>query len=169
MKTRIWNKIFIGFLNGMVVILPILITILIIQFIVHKLNDIVLNPLLNLFAPIGGQIDHVYLAKAVILVGVIFLVSLIGWGAKILFINRFFSYWESLLIKLQINYLFADVGDLRYRDRDEFFVPRQPFPQHHVGDIASFGIYNKIVDLAYICVGRPYPGPSSYRQRTWWN
>ncbi|MBD3380428.1 MAG: DUF502 domain-containing protein [Candidatus Omnitrophica bacterium] len=102
MKTRLWNKLLISFLNGMVVILPVMITVLIIQFIVQKLNDIVLTPLLNIFAPMGRQVDHVYLAKAVILAGVIIMVAFIGWGAKILVINRFFSYWESLLIRLPI-------------------------------------------------------------------
>lgn len=102
MKVKIWNKVILGFVNGMVVILPIALTVTIVRFLVVKLNEIVLDPLLGIITPFTGIINRVFLAKTLIFLVVILMVSLIGWGAKILFINRFFSFWESLLIRLPI-------------------------------------------------------------------
>ena len=66
-----WNKFLVNFVNGMVLLLPIAITVAIIRFIVVKLNQMVLNPLIKIFTPImevaGAQPAHrVFLAKAFI-------------------------------------------------------------------------------------------------------
>jgi uncharacterized membrane protein len=102
MKKTVWNKFLISFFNGIVILLPIAITWALIRFLVIKVNDIVLEPLLGFFAPILKGAQHVFVAKSVIFAGVILSVALIGWGAKILFINRFFSWGEQILIRLPI-------------------------------------------------------------------
>ena len=49
---RIWNNFFIGFINGIAILTPVIITILIIRFLVIKLNDMLFNPLLKLLSPL---------------------------------------------------------------------------------------------------------------------
>ncbi len=99
---RLWNRFFVNFFNGIVILLPIAVTIALIRFLVVWVNNIVLNPLMKFFAPIAKGPEHVYLAKTIIFLVVIFAVALIGWGAKILVINRVFSLGEQLLLKVPI-------------------------------------------------------------------
>lgn len=96
-----WNKLFVNFFNGMVLLLPAAVTFAIIRFLVIKLNDIVLEPLLKLIAPLAGGY-RMYAAKAIIFLAVIFAIALIGWCAKIWFINRAFSIGEKLLIRVPV-------------------------------------------------------------------
>ncbi|MEA3490030.1 MAG: DUF502 domain-containing protein [Candidatus Omnitrophota bacterium] len=98
---KLWNRFFVSFVNGIVLLLPVVVTIALIRFLVVKLNDMVLNPLLKIIAPIEG-IEHVYVAKMVIFLSVIFAIAFIGWGAKILVINRVFSLGERLLLRVPI-------------------------------------------------------------------
>lgn len=100
---KILNTLFIGFFNGIVIILPIVITVWIIRFLVLTVNNIVLEPVLKLLAGGGrAEIQHVYFVKGVILLMVIFGVAFIGRAARILVVHRFFSWWERVFIKLPI-------------------------------------------------------------------
>jgi uncharacterized membrane protein len=102
MRKKIWNSFLVSFANGMVILLPVAITVAIIRFIVTKLNNIVLDPLVKIFAPITLSAYRVYAAKTVIFLAAIVVVAIIGWGAKVLVINRFFSLGERLLIQVPI-------------------------------------------------------------------
>jgi len=102
MKKTVWNKFFIGFFNGVVILMPIIITVILIKFLVIKVNDIVLEPFLRLISAGGADISRVYFAKGLILIGVVFFIAVIGWAARILFINRVFSWGERILIKVPI-------------------------------------------------------------------
>jgi len=104
MKTLkdLWNRIFLGFLNGIVILLPVLITVMIIRFLVVKLNDAVLTPLLKLLSYSGNEIPHVYVAKSLIFIFVVAGVVVIGWAARILVIKRFFSWGEKIFLKVPI-------------------------------------------------------------------
>jgi uncharacterized membrane protein len=97
---KFWNRFFVSFINGVVLILPVLITIWLILFLVRQLNKLILDPLLNILSPISGNVQHESLAKGVIFILVIFVVALIGWGARLIFINRIFSFGERILIKV---------------------------------------------------------------------
>ncbi|MFH1665466.1 MAG: DUF502 domain-containing protein [Candidatus Omnitrophota bacterium] len=99
---RIWNRLLVNFINGIVILLPITVTTALISFIFVKLNKIVLNPIMNLFAPAMRGPEHVYAVKVLIFWVVIFTVALIGYAAKNLFIHRAFSLGEKLLIKIPI-------------------------------------------------------------------
>ena len=99
---RFWNTFFVNFLNGVVLLLPVAVTIILIRFLVIKLNNMVLNPVLNVVSRVEGITDDVFVAKAVIFIIVIILVALVGWGAKIIFISRIFSLGERILIKVPI-------------------------------------------------------------------
>ncbi|MFA6636622.1 MAG: DUF502 domain-containing protein [Candidatus Omnitrophota bacterium] len=98
---KIVNKVFVYFLNGIVLLLPIAVTVALVRFLVMSLNNLVLEPLLNLFAPLAVGL-RVYMAKSIIFLAVILAVSSIGWGARILFINRIFSLGEGILLKVPV-------------------------------------------------------------------
>jgi len=99
---RFWNRFFIGFVNGMIILLPITITIVIIRFLVIKLNSLLLDPLLRMLSVGRMEIQRVNLAKSIILVAVVLGIALIGWAARILFVNRFFSWGEKIVIRVPI-------------------------------------------------------------------
>ncbi len=100
MRKRAWNNFIIGFVNGIVIILPITVTIAVVKFLVVKLNNIVLSPLLKIIIPMG--VENVYVAKTLIFIAVIFIITLIGWAARIIIIRRFFSWGEQILIMVPI-------------------------------------------------------------------
>ncbi|MDP8259298.1 MAG: DUF502 domain-containing protein [Candidatus Aadella gelida] len=99
---KIWNKVLLNFFNGVVLLLPLALTTTLIGFLVRKVNDVILNPIMRSFEPIVGKGLNAYAAKGLIFIIVICAVAFIGWGAKILFINRVFSFGERILIKVPV-------------------------------------------------------------------
>lgn len=98
---KIWNSLFVNFINGIVLLLPITVTIFLVRFLVLKLNEIILSPVVRFVAPmVGGY--RIFVAKTIVFFTAIVVVALIGWGAKILFINRLFSLGEKLVLKVPI-------------------------------------------------------------------
>ena len=63
-------------------------------------NKAILSPVLKLLAPMG--VEHVYFAKGLIFIAVVFLIALIGWAAKIIIVHRVFSWGEDILLKVPI-------------------------------------------------------------------
>jgi uncharacterized membrane protein len=98
---KAWNSALVYFFNGIVLLLPIVVTAALIRFFVISLNNVVLEPLLKFFLPIAGGM-RVYAAKTLIFLIVILAVAAIGWGAKIIVINRLFSLGERLLLKVPV-------------------------------------------------------------------
>ena len=98
---KVWNSALVYFANGIVLLLPISITVALVRFLVISLNNMVLEPLLKFFAPIAGEMN-VFIAKPIIFFIVIVAVTAIGWGAKILFINRIFSLGERLVLRVPV-------------------------------------------------------------------
>jgi uncharacterized membrane protein len=99
---RVWNKFLVGFFNGVVILLPAVVTIALIRFLVIKVNTIVLNPIMRMLAALTGTGHNVYLAKTLIFTAVIAAITMIGWGARIIFLNRLFSLGERILIRVPI-------------------------------------------------------------------
>lgn len=99
---KLGNRFLINFFNGIVILLPIAITIAIIKLLVVLVNDIVLSPMMKVFSPLAKGYDHEYIAKALTFLIVIVTIMVIGWGAKILFIKRIFALGEKLFLKLPI-------------------------------------------------------------------
>jgi len=90
-----------NFITGVVVTLPIILTIGILRFIVLKLNSVLFGPLLGslaLYLPVEEY--RVILAKALIFVVVFLVVGLIGFTTRIFFIRKTFSFFEGLLFKV---------------------------------------------------------------------
>lgn len=99
---KIWNNFVIGFVNGIAILTPVIITVLIIRFLVIKLNDMLFNPLLKLLNPFHLAGYEVPLAKTIILILAILMVGLVGWGAKVWVIRRAFVFGEQLFIKVPV-------------------------------------------------------------------
>ena len=95
------NKIAMYFLNGIVLLLPIAVTVALVRLLFVSLDNLVLEPLLNFFTPFSGGL-RVYIAKFVIFLAVMLVVASIGWGARIIFINRIFSLGERLLLGVPV-------------------------------------------------------------------
>jgi len=102
MKKNILNKFFLGFLNGIVILFPVIFTVWIIRFFALKVNDVVLTPFVKLFAAVGLGVQRVYLAKTLIFLMVVLMIAAIGWAARVLFITRIFSLGEKIFLKVPI-------------------------------------------------------------------
>lgn len=89
------------FITGIVLIFPIAITIIIIRFLVIKINSYILNPLVNILALSPNLTEHsIYIAKALGFIIVILLISLVGWAANIIFLRKFFGFGEKIFLKV---------------------------------------------------------------------
>jgi len=99
---KILRKFLVDFFNGVVILLPIVVTVFLVKFLILQVNNIVLNPILKCVAPFLSGFHRVYVAKALIFLIVIFAITMIGLGAKILMLKRFFAHGEKLFIKVPI-------------------------------------------------------------------
>jgi len=97
---KTWNRLLVDFFNGVVILLPITVTVILVRFLVVQVNNIVLNPIMKCFAPIIMGFHRIYVVKTLIFLIVISLITMIGWGAKILVVKRFFAHGEKFFIKL---------------------------------------------------------------------
>jgi len=97
MITRIRNN----FLTGVAIIFPLTITIIIIRYLVIKINSYILNPLVNLLeiTPYLSQYS-LYIAKMLVFILVILLIALVGWAANIIFLRKLFGFGEQLFRKI---------------------------------------------------------------------
>jgi len=89
------------FITGVALIFPMTITIVIIRFLVIKVNSYILNPtvsVLNLNPYLSAH--SIYIAKVLVFATVIFLISLIGWAANIIFLRKLFGFGEKIFVKV---------------------------------------------------------------------
>ena len=99
-----------NFFAGVAVILPAIVTIIIIRFLITRLDPFVLNPIVEaispLLPPVLDKIIFQYLVKGVVFLTVllimVFLIVLVGFTTRIILIRRFFSFWEGLLFKIPL-------------------------------------------------------------------
>ncbi len=90
-----------NFLAGIVVILPITVTVVIIRFLVVSLNSIMLNPLaLRLRPYLLQEQQRLFFAKAIVFVAALVIVILIGLMTRVIIVRRTFSFFEKFLYKL---------------------------------------------------------------------
>ena len=95
------NKIRNNFITGVAIIFPIAITVTIVRYLAVSINRVILNPLIEVLnlSPYLTQHSR-YIAKILVFFIVIFLISFIGWMASVIFLRKFFSGGEKILIKL---------------------------------------------------------------------
>ncbi len=90
-----------NFITGIVVILPVILTVWILRFIIIKLNLILLSPLLNYLTPyLPAEQPRVILAKILIFIGVIFLIGIIGLTTRIFIVKKTLLFFERILFRL---------------------------------------------------------------------
>ena len=94
--TKIWNN----FITGVAVLLPTAITILILRFLVIKINLLFLEPMLNFFQPYLVNPYLIPLFKIMVFLIVIAIISLIGVAARIIVLRKAFGFGERLFIKV---------------------------------------------------------------------
>ncbi len=104
MKKTIWNNFIVSFFNGIVILVPIVISIWLFKIVLLWINNIVLNPILGLVNSImpAGDIQRVFIAKMLIFVVVVIGIGFIGYAARVIFINRIFSLGEKLIFNVPI-------------------------------------------------------------------
>ena len=105
-----------SFVTGIVVILPAIITIIIIRYLFLTINNLILNPILGLFAPHikgSGLIYFKYLIKGLIFVCVLGLIVLIGVATRSIILRRLFSFGERLLYKIpMVNKIYTSIREV---------------------------------------------------------
>lgn len=99
---NLWRRFLLAFVNGMVIMLPVFVTVIVLRFFARQLNNLVLEPVLGLVTPLVPGPADVQIAKTVIFVLVVLAVALIGWAVKIVFVRRIFVLGESVLIRLPV-------------------------------------------------------------------
>lgn len=90
-----------NFITGVAVILPAVITIWFVKFVMDKTNNILLEPMAKILRPyILDNAVLEYMAKVLILVFLVIVISIIGFGTRILFLRRSFSFLEKNINQL---------------------------------------------------------------------
>lgn len=94
--TRVRND----FITGIAILLPIVITIIVLDFVIQALNRQLLSPLIKMINPLMTGAYVTIAAKMLILFVILIGVTLIGVAGRTLFVRRFFAFWERLLFKV---------------------------------------------------------------------
>jgi len=89
------------FITGVAIIFPLAFTVIIIRFLVVKINSYVLNPLVGFLTQNPYLSEHsIFIAKVLVFIIVIFIISLIGWAANIIFLRKLFGFGERIFVKV---------------------------------------------------------------------
>jgi uncharacterized membrane protein len=89
-----------NFITGIIVILPVAITLWLLVAAYNAVTEGVLNPLIKYFAPTLTNIYLEYAARTVVLLVLIVLTVLIGFATRIIFIRKVFSAGERIFFKM---------------------------------------------------------------------
>lgn len=90
-----------NFITGLAVILPVALTIVILQFVAINVNKLVLEPIFKIYSPLIQDKPYIaYLSKVIVLVLSVLLIALIGLATKLIVVRRFFGFGERLFFKI---------------------------------------------------------------------
>lgn len=96
-----FNKARNYFITGIAITFPVAITIIVVRYLVMKINSIILNPLIELLKLNPYLTEHSrYIAKILAFFIVVALVSFIGWMANIIFLRKFFMFGEKIFVRV---------------------------------------------------------------------
>lgn len=95
-----FKKIKNNFLTGLVVILPIVLTLAIISFLARNLNEKMLNPMITMLGFRFNNPYWSYLTKGAGFLIIILLIALIGLATRLILLRNFFGFWERLLSRV---------------------------------------------------------------------
>jgi len=91
------NKIRNNFLAGIAILLPAVLTVLIFRYLILMIDNIILDPVVEIFKPYTGGIPVVYLSKGIAFLIVVLFISFIGFAARIIVLKRVFSFGERIV------------------------------------------------------------------------
>jgi uncharacterized membrane protein len=101
MIKKIFKHLGDNFIAGIIVILPISLTIFIIRFFVVSLNAIMLTPLAKgLKAYPLYEDQRLFLAKTFIFIAVVLLIALLGLTTRLIFVRRVLAFFEKILLRV---------------------------------------------------------------------
>lgn len=112
-------KIFSGLRNnffaGLLAILPIILTVAIIRFLFEMLNKILLEPIIRLSVPYLREIHLVAVAKTVVLLLTLIIITAIGFMTRWLLARQIFLYLERLLMKIPLlNKIYSGIKEISH-------------------------------------------------------
>lgn len=92
-----------SFFTGLILLLPIIITVALFTFLVKYVNDKLLAPIISLFGlDLYNANWWIYAVKFVAFIVTLLLIALIGAATRLLLLRNFFGFWETLLSKVPI-------------------------------------------------------------------
>lgn len=95
------NRFRNNFITGIAIIFPLALTIVIVRFLVIQINSYILDPLVEVLRLNPYLSAHsLFIAKFVVFLFVIFIISLVGWTANIIFLRKLFGFGERLFIRV---------------------------------------------------------------------
>jgi len=104
------------FFTGIVILLPLFLTIVIVRFILTKVNSVLLDPILQLIKPTVGWAEERYLIIAVkiaIFLSIIFLIVLLGMLVKNFFIRKLIGAGEGFLLRVPfVNKIYSTIQQI---------------------------------------------------------
>jgi len=92
-------------LAGVAVLLPLWLTFVVLKFLLDRLNDLFLNPIVNVFRPYLPWMEVVsltFVVKILIFFVLIAMLAFLGLAARSLLVKRIISFFEALLAKVPI-------------------------------------------------------------------
>lgn len=95
-----FNRIKNNFLTGLVVILPLILTIVIFRFLIKQINDIVLVPTMELLGLHFYNPYWIYISRGIGFLIIVLFIILIGLATRLLLLRKFFGFWERLIAKV---------------------------------------------------------------------
>ncbi|MFC1809272.1 DUF502 domain-containing protein [Candidatus Omnitrophota bacterium] len=101
---------------GIAVLLPAVGTVLIVQFIVLKVNNVLLDPILELVTPAVQWADMQFIAggvKVLILITILLLIAFLGFVVKNFFIRQILRFGEAIFLKIPfVNKIYTAIQQL---------------------------------------------------------
>lgn len=88
------------FITGLAVIFPIFLTIIILKWVLGKINLWFLEPFASLIRPYLNSPLLIFFLKIILFFSILILIVFIGVIAKIIFVRRFFDFGEQFLTKM---------------------------------------------------------------------
>jgi len=113
MSKKIHRFFWDNFIAGVVVILPISLTLFIIRFLVINLNSIMLNPMALRLTPYLREDRSLLFAKTLVFGAAILIIIFIGLMTRVIIVRRTFSFFEKLFYKLpMVNKIYGAIKDM---------------------------------------------------------
>ncbi len=101
------------FITGIVIVLPITITILLANLVLRGLNRNLLEPIVRAFRPYTAGTQAEVLAKSLVFAAILIVIMLIGVAARIIILRKFFSFWERIFLRVpMVNKIYTGTKQL---------------------------------------------------------